>query len=313
MRELEGATIALGELFSSPYFFRIPEYQRPFSWDAEHFDDLISDLTSANPNEQYFLGTLVLHKVDDQGNHDVIDGQQRLTSLLTLFSCVRDLIEDKDLKEEFGGYILQKAMKSKDIPGKERLEVKDHEIFAKLVVAESGTLSCPPQNGLPEPEWRYVEAVQIFREDLVGMSQDDLETFAKFLVQRCVVIFLSTTSFQDAFRLFTIVNDRGKQLRRIDILKAQNIDPSIIGSQTSRVALSHKWEEYENDLGSDTFESIFHLIRLMVLKEKPSGDLLSEFNDKIIEKGIIKRGNKFLMKYLKCQEYTEASLSIEMF
>jgi hypothetical protein len=66
--------------------------------------------------------------------------------------------------------------------------------------------------------------------------------------QRCVVIYLATTAFDDAFRLFTIVNDRGKQLRRIDILKAINIAPEVVTKDTVRNRVAQQWEQIEKEL-----------------------------------------------------------------
>jgi len=76
--EFRSESISVGNLFSQDSFFRIPPYQRPFSWDDEHFDDLIVDTKDADRDAQYFLGTMVLHK-ETGGTKAVVDGQQRLT------------------------------------------------------------------------------------------------------------------------------------------------------------------------------------------------------------------------------------------
>ena len=112
------------------------------------------------------------------------------------------------------------------------------------------------------------------------MDQDNIERLIEFLSQKCVVIYLATETFDDAFRLFTIVNDRGKQLRRIDVLKAINIAPDIITKDTVRDRVAQQWEEFEKNLGESVFESVFHLVRLLILKDKPQGDLLKEFENR---------------------------------
>jgi uncharacterized protein with ParB-like and HNH nuclease domain len=65
--KLDAKTRSIGFLLSQDFFFRIPDYQRPFSWDSEHFEDLINDITDANKDQEYFLGTFVLHHRDDVG------------------------------------------------------------------------------------------------------------------------------------------------------------------------------------------------------------------------------------------------------
>ena len=125
MKNLDGKTIPIGTLLSQQFFFRVPEYQRPFSWDTDNFDDLIDDVVSASKDQDYFLGTVVLHHREDKGHYDVVDGQQRLTSFLILFACLRDLVENKDFKTALQTKILQQKNVVDGIPEKVRLEVKD--------------------------------------------------------------------------------------------------------------------------------------------------------------------------------------------
>lgn len=293
MKNLDGKTISIGTLFSQQSFYRIPEYQRPFSWDTDHFDDLIDDVVSASKDQDYFLGTVVLHHREDKGHYDVVDGQQRLTSFLILFACLRDLVTNIDFKKALQTKILQQKNVVDGIPEKVRLEVKDRTLFTETVVTEGGTSVERKEADLPEPEWRYVNAVNVFRSKLAKHTQDDLEKLITFLSQKCVVIWLATPAFDDAFRLFTIVNDRGKQLRRIDVLKALNIAPDAIISDTVRARVAQQWEEIEKGLGGATFESVFHLVRLILLKDKPQGDLLKEFEGRVFAKNTVGKGEPF--------------------
>ncbi|MBL8238529.1 MAG: DUF262 domain-containing protein [Bryobacterales bacterium] len=281
MEKLDAKTRAIGNLLSQDFFFRIPEYQRPFSWDTDNFEDLVDDIVLANKDQEYFLGTFVLHHISVEGHYDVVDGQQRLTSIMILLACLRDLVQDEQYKSGIQEKILQQKNVVDGIPEKVRLEVKDRQAFGAIVVARDGTSTGKKLFGLPDPESRYVNAVNIFRSKLAPLSQEELERTIKFLNQKCVVIYLATAAFEDAFRLFTIVNDRGKQLRRIDILKAINISPDVITKTTVRDKVAQQWEDLENVLGESTFENVFHLVRLVILKDKPQGDLLKEFRDRI--------------------------------
>lgn len=294
MNNIEGKTENVGKLFSSDYFFKIPYYQRPFAWDEDNFNNLVEDLVSAIGEQQYFLGTLVLHKKDDKGNYDVVDGQQRLTSLLILTACLRDLIDDEKFKAQLQSKIIQEENKVDGIPAKARIEVKDRAIFNQMVLSQEGTKILKKETDLAEPENRYVLAVKIFQGKLQAFGQDFLQKFSQFVNQKCVVIYLSTTSFDDAFKLFTIVNDRGKQLRRIDILKAQNISPDVVPGESIRGQLAQTWESLEKTLGESTLESILHMMRLIYVKEKPQDDLYSEFEKRIYKKGLLARGEKFI-------------------
>ena len=85
------------ELFDGGNYYQVPSYQRPYSWDTEQVDDLWEDVYSAfdNDEEEYFLGSIILTKNGDNKYLDVVDGQQRLTTLMILFCVLRDLYYSK--------------------------------------------------------------------------------------------------------------------------------------------------------------------------------------------------------------------------
>src|SRR6185503_6572890 len=116
-KDLEGKTIAIGNLLSQEFFFRVHDYQRPFSWDPDNFEDLIDDIITANKNQEYFLGTIVLHNVS-KGNYEIVDGQQRLTSVLILMACLRDKVQHHSFKEGIQDKIVQRENVVASIPEK---------------------------------------------------------------------------------------------------------------------------------------------------------------------------------------------------
>src|SRR5690606_15383092 len=87
----------LAKIFSDDYMFLIPDYQRPYSWGVDQAQELLDDLISymraggAKLEEMppYFLGSLVLIKNEYSPRSEVVDGQQRLTTLTLLFACIR--------------------------------------------------------------------------------------------------------------------------------------------------------------------------------------------------------------------------------
>ena len=85
--------------------FIIPDFQRPYKWDVEKCETLWDDienftLTDAKTGSDYFLGTIVSY-VNEDGNQDIIDGQQRITSFFLLlrafFRKLEDMTEDADV------------------------------------------------------------------------------------------------------------------------------------------------------------------------------------------------------------------------
>lgn len=293
MSDFESGTISVGTLFDAKSFYRIPSYQRPFSWDEEQFDDLVTDTRDAEREAPYFLGNIVLH-VDKDGTKVIVDGQQRITSLMILLACLRDAIDDPKVKSEIQDKILQQARTIDKIPERLRLEVKDRDMFQSVVVDNGGTRKLYDNSDYSEPAYRYVIASNMFHKRIDALTQEERIDLVQFIVSRCVLIFLQANSFDEAFRLFEIVNDRGKQLRRIDILKSKNTSPDVIPQDSVRDKISVEWEALESQVGEDNFESIFFLMRLIILKDKPKHDLLREFDERIFKAGTLKRGVPFV-------------------
>lgn len=301
MSDFDSDRISVGDLFEATSFYRVPSYQRPFSWDKDNFDDLIDDIVSADKSATYFLGTVVWH-VESGNCRAIVDGQQRITSLLVLIACLRDIVQDEGVKSELHSNIQQPEVKTKQIPSRLRITVKDSIAFDKIVASQGGTLNSYAEKDFSEPEWRYVVASRSFHEKLKLLSQENLEELTQFILGKCTLIFLSATSFEDAFRLFEIVNDRGKQLRRIDVLKSKNISPDVIPQNEIRDQVAAKWESLESELGERNFESVFFLLRLILVKDKPQSDILTEFEKRVFDAGLVGRGKAFtdlLFDYVK--------------
>ena len=84
----------LAEVFGDHYSFDIPLYQRPYAWTDEQVGVLLDDLTDAMRRDSegpYFLGSIVLIKSDGNPKSEVVDGQQRLTTLTMLLCVLRDI------------------------------------------------------------------------------------------------------------------------------------------------------------------------------------------------------------------------------
>lgn len=98
--KIKGAEYPLSKIFSSDFDYEIPSFQRPYAWTEEEAGDLFDDLYDFYVNEaedeQYFLGSIVLVKEDDKPHSEVIDGQQRLTTLTILLAAITSRLSGED-------------------------------------------------------------------------------------------------------------------------------------------------------------------------------------------------------------------------
>ena len=91
----------------------IPDYQRPYKWDIQNIDDLLSDITNAisdadryRTDFKYRIGTIILHKTKD-GVYDIVDGQQRIISLVLLKLCIEPEFNCSILEKDFTNKVTQ--------------------------------------------------------------------------------------------------------------------------------------------------------------------------------------------------------------
>ena len=97
-------------------FYKIPRFQRPYSWDKENVDDFWMDIVTAE-DPDYFIGAFVLYETHPHSDlHMIVDGQQRLTTITLLLAALRNSLEDLGYSKQAEG--IQNLIERKDIDSK---------------------------------------------------------------------------------------------------------------------------------------------------------------------------------------------------
>ena len=302
-KTIESDKLLVKDVFSK--WFRIPEYQRPYVWGKDQVTELLDDVMQAkksNQDSQYFLGSLVLKKnLKENGatkyeEYDLLDGQQRLTTLFLITAVIRDLSDDKDLKETCAQAIFQKENKYSSTPERLRIvfDIRDQvkEFINEFIKEEGGTakeaeLKLKILNNDEDISISNMsKAILNIRE---YFNANSLEDFFLYLSLNVLMIYVSADELEDAFRLFTVMNSRGIKLRNSDILKADNLGQ--IEDHTKRLEYAKKWEETENYFSED-FDAFLSHLRTILVKQKAAASLLKEFEDNIYNPTIYDRTTK---------------------
>jgi len=296
--EINSAKIILKDVFEM--WFRIPEYQRPYVWGEEEIHDLLDDLSfasSTKPDSEYFLGSFVFQsKPADKSagrlfeENDLLDGQQRMTTLLLLMASIRDITGNQEIKQTCQACIYQQANKFKHIPERTRLVFDIRETVQQFVVdflkSEGGTSDADALQSFADRNkelsvQNMVRGLGTIRKFLTSEEAPaPLEPFFEFLLNKVMMIYVSTEDLEDAFRLFTILNNRGIPLRNSDILKSINLGALDKNNPADKVKYARMWEEAEGELG-DEFDRFLNHLRTILIKEKARMNLLREFEDNI--------------------------------
>lgn len=289
-KKISGAEYPLAKIFSSDFEYVVPSYQRPYAWTPDQAGELFDDLIAfyqAEQDEGYFLGSIVLIKSEDSAYSQVIDGQQRLTTL-TILLAVMACANDGEDREELRPYILEPGKKMEGILPKPRLLLRDRDkkFFAKYIqdLQLSALLDLDPSS-LDNESQVNIRANAGYLVQAVGASlptPEKLRAFVTFLLTRCYLVAVSTASQESAFRVFSVMNSRGLDLQPTDIIKADMIGK--LKSENERQIYNDKWEEIEVELTRDGFRDLFTYIRMIYAKEKAKRILLEEFRTHVLPK-----------------------------
>ncbi len=296
--EIKSEKIHVGKIFSEMWF-RIPEYQRPYVWGKDQIADILDDISYAllkKPNSEYFLGSFVFQSHEEINNeniafteNDLLDGQQRITTLLLLFSVLRDLAKDNQAIESCQKCIFQQGNEYEGIPERSRIVFdirQEAQDFVDILAKEIGfsvnnkKLSDFTEKATDLSVRNMACAVQNIVAFFSERTDILPENFIKFLRNNVVFIYVSTENLEDAFRLFTILNDRGIPLRNSDILKSVNL--GALGSENEKKKYAELWEKAESEMGEDFDRFLSHL-RTILVKEKARLSLLQEYEDRIYD------------------------------
>ncbi|PUD85467.1 DUF262 and DUF1524 domain-containing protein [Helicobacter pylori] len=203
--------------------FVIPIYQRVYSWEKEHCEQLWDDIIKTGGNDQiegHFIGSIVfVHDGIYTTNHNellIIDGQQRLTTITLLFIALRDHLNDEDeLLEKFS---CQKIQNRYLINSDEKGDKK-----CKLILSESDKdtlLSLIDENRRKpsEPSLKIMENFKLF-EEWIRKNTNKLETIFKGL-DKLMIVEISLERGKDNPQLiFESMNSTGKDLTQTDLIR----------------------------------------------------------------------------------------------
>lgn len=287
LKPIDAGEVQLGKLFTAEYDFAIPDYQRPYAWGKDETLQLLDDLGSSldrDTDEPYFLGSVVLVKEKGVATAEVIDGQQRLTTLTILFSVLRDLAAEPALRVDIQKFVEEPEVVWDNRPARPRLRLRDRDArFFREKVQKDGAVA-----DLIELSDNHVttDAQRLIRDNATALHQtlaawtdDERKRLFVMMASRTFVVVVSTPDLNSAYRIFSVMNSRGLPLTPPDIFKSK-----VVGAiaEPDRAAYSELWEDLEEELGRDEFGDLFLYLRTIVSKTRAERSLLVEFPEQVL-------------------------------
>lgn len=216
--------------------FLIPDYQRRYEWNIDQCSTLWDDLYSFSLPEddfskfdskrnEYYLGSIVTFK-NDNDQFEVIDGQQRLTTLLLLMRAFYGLFsktKDKNsinIRDNLGKCIWKSDEFDNIIQDLLKIDsqvISDDDKQEFIYILKSGET-------LPQHKSRYASNYRFFQDKIQEFLQE-AAAYVNYLPARimknCIILHIIGENIDAALRIFSTLNDRGKPLSDSDIFKAQ--------------------------------------------------------------------------------------------
>ena len=258
----------IGMLFSDKKSdFLIPDYQRPYAWEKEECQTLWNDIfefafpdddsTKFNSDDEYYLGPIVTFK-NEKGKLEIIDGQQRLTTLMLLLRAFYDKFESmKDIQSIKTREFIERCIWKTDefgTPDKDKLKIDsevatDNDKDEFLQILKTGIVE-KNQNS------QYAQNYEFFQEkisDFINHYATYLPNLPIRILNNCILLPIEADNQNTALRIFSTLNDRGMPLSDADIFKAQFY--KYYSKKNKKDEFIKKWKELE-DICNKIFKPI---------------------------------------------------------
>ena len=194
----------------------IPEYQRPYKWSLKNVNQLIDDILRFKNKEAYRLGTVVVHKNSKNNTLDIVDGQQRITTIVLL---IKAIMQDDNLNKKFHTEYNEKSEN----------EIK----FPDLKFTNPISITNVKQN------------FQELNKRIKEIEFD--ENVVYFILHKCEVVYVELDDISEAFQFFDFFFARGKDLAPHDLLKAFHLREMNDVSESEKTLLVNSWEQLDEE------------------------------------------------------------------
>lgn len=275
----------LKAFFGGEKQFFIPVYQRAYSWEESQWKTFLEDLEEATKGENhYFFGNVLLETIERDKSFDIIDGQQRLTTIVIFVRCLVNVLDSNGYDTEQLEYIKQDYLEYRKKPKLNALEY-DWDYFRGVIIANDNNKHEPKT---PSQE-RIFKAKEFFTKELKKKEINQLEKIFQAM-QKAQIIKLEFDNKKDSVLMFELQNNRGKDLTNMEKLK------SYLAYQIYTYSDKESAESKLNEM-VNIFEEIYRVLNS--IKQLDEDSILRYFNIATSKYGFAYRENDDSLNYKK--------------
>ena len=188
---------------------KIPSYQRPYCWTQENVRQLLEDISFSKESgkREYRIGSVILHIKD--GVDNIVDGQQRLTTLCLIKKACDE----------------QPSQKNDDVEKEQGKNVDNKLTFNHI------------------DSYTHIKTNYAFISEWLSENyKNNMKDFWQYIKDSCNFVKIEVTDLSEAFQMFDSQNGRGKELEAYNLLKAYHIRAMELNSQEEKIKCDKQWE-----------------------------------------------------------------------
>jgi uncharacterized protein with ParB-like and HNH nuclease domain len=243
---MEVILVTLSQLFANNLEqFKVPAYQRRYSWNTDQIEELFNDIVSQN---DHLLGMLILFRVNIN-IYDIVDGQQRLTSISIIYNELSRIYERKGMNNIAN--LLKSHILCFDAQGQSTSKLKlgnmDNQDYSNLMDNQINIIN---DNFRDVTNW--------IRNKLTSFDQNNqLDIFRDKFLHRTKIIKVLDNNRNDVNNFFETLNNRGKPLTKTDIIKNYIFWKAFIHNGALTEDIIDIWTEIIQTLDPIAKEDVF--------------------------------------------------------
>jgi len=253
------------------YRLVVPVNQRSYKWEAEHIEDLFTDIDTARANgdSEYFLGTMVFtRKSQNTSELEIADGQQRLATIVILLAAFRDYLYKDQTQKNLVDHIRLEYLASFD-PNSDQmrsrltLNTEDNTFFYNRIIANPDASERLNKAAGPKLSHTRIDtAAKIAQKWVLNITSTpdtaqkikNIKSWLEYLRESVRVILVIVPDQGKAFKIFETLNDRGIKLSQVDLLKNHLY---ALASSGKRFEEAQKlWDEMVGALEASGYEDL---------------------------------------------------------
>ncbi|KNH31537.1 MULTISPECIES: DUF262 domain-containing protein [Pantoea] len=271
--KIEANDKEIQDIFSSGYF-KIPRFQRPYSWEKDEVENFWEDITK-NKDDNYFIGSMVVFQ-SAKPYFGIVDGQQRLTTITIILSVIRDSfiklkqdnlargihkyiekanVDNEDefiLNSETSFPFLQGVIQSyKKDNIKDEIGVEESNLQNAYSLIKSKLLTLIPQIELYDDK-----QIDLFNDTKDNPIQKLKDIRDKILALK--LVFIQLDNEDDAYLIFETLNARGRDLKTSDLVKnlfLKKLRSSNSRYDSAKISWNSLVSKFDNDTGEQTLDN----------------------------------------------------------